>query len=532
VDYSGTYAHGITLTNYPANNPVTFSGTIQRAVEIVGSLYPWTVINSATLSGISLAAGGYVTNTASGALAGGFYYAAVDISGAVGTVTNNGRIGFEVGIVLNAGGTITNSSSGTISTLYGGFLISGGIGRVVNYGTIDGGIGGSGLSSGGTVVNGGTIGIGQFPLFFTGTQSNRLIMMAGGVVDRLRPSYRYSPPLVQAGLLASNALELAAGTGTIDAIGQSFVNFGTIQVDADADWTLTGSNTITNSETLANAGTIVVDGSLLLSGLLTGNGTIATQAGVSNRITVTFYGGLIESDGLDTITAGSVTVNVLAQGVGSLFFSAGTGSSTVSGGSGVGSLFGGHGTALFAAPAGGSSLLVAGSGNSTLIANGAGDQLFGGSGQTTSFGAISAVAFLIGGSGTSVLVGSVAATKFIGGSGQTFIYGGPGNDTIYAGSGQTHATLGGGTDAVLIQTGSGSFLDGAGADFYAMVNGAAGGSVTISGFKVGTDQVGLFGYGANPIAANQIVSGSTVLTFTDGTRLTLAGIINPGNSVT
>ena len=46
-----------------------------------------------------------------------------------------------------------------------------------------------------------------------------------------------------------------------------------------------------------------------------------------------------------------------------------------------------------------------------------------------------------------------------------------------------------------------------------------GGRDMISGFKVGTDQVALYGYDAG--ARQQVSSGATVLSLSDGTSITL-----------
>ncbi len=128
-----------------------------------------TVSNSATITeasgsgfGVELAAGGSVTNGASGLIAAG--KVGVYITGGIGTVSNLGTIStfgpssfrsFYDGILLSSGGSVTNGASASIEGFYG-VVIAGGIGTVSNLGTVTGGVDGIRLNGGGSVTNGGT----------------------------------------------------------------------------------------------------------------------------------------------------------------------------------------------------------------------------------------------------------------------------------------------------------------------------------------------------------------------------------------
>ena len=71
-------------------------------------------------------------------------------------------------------------------------------------------------------------------------------------------------------------------------------------------------------------------------------------------------------------------------------------------------------------------------------------------------------------------------------------------------------------------------------DVFAFVDGGAGSSELIGGFRVGTDVLALRGYTGNGgtagITNNQVTGGSTVLTLVDNTRITLQGVTNLGAS--
>lgn len=69
---------------------------------------------------------------------------------------------------------------------------------------------------------------------------------------------------------------------------------------------------------------------------------------------------------------------------------------------------------------------------------------------------------------------------------------------------------------------------------FAFVDGGAGGSEVIGGFRVGTDVLALRGYaGSGPQAGvtnSAVVGGSTVLTLSDATHITLVGVTTLGAS--
>ncbi|MGC2412099.1 MAG: hypothetical protein WA459_05315 [Stellaceae bacterium] len=130
----------------------------------IGTVSNFGTITEASGSGfgVELAAGGSVTNGASGLIAAG--KVGVYITGGIGTVSNLGTIStfgpssfrsFYDGILLSSGGSVTNGASASIEGFYG-VVIAGGIGTVSNLGTVTGGVDGIRLNGGGSVTNGGT----------------------------------------------------------------------------------------------------------------------------------------------------------------------------------------------------------------------------------------------------------------------------------------------------------------------------------------------------------------------------------------
>ncbi len=82
----------------------------------------------------------------------------------------------------------------------------------------------------------------------------------------------------------------------------------------------------------------------------------------------------------------------------------------------------------------------------------------------------------------------------------------------------------------MLESGGGTFLEGSGPALYDVIRGAAGGTDVISGFKVNTDTIDLFGYGATGYTL-ATSGGSTTINVSDGTRIELLGVTNPGHSI-
>ncbi len=217
---AGTAGNGIALNSGGAvTNAATASIIgLQDGIYISGG--PGSVINDASIAGqgasangVALHAGGSVTNTAPGSIAGGGL--GVFIVGDAGTVVNDGSIAsaYGTGIYLGAGGSVSNAASASIT----------GSGFGVDL------YGGATLTNAGTIIGNGTA------VAFYGTADNLLV---------LDPGYGFFGT-VSGSTSASNALELAsaASSGTISDVGTQFVNFGSIVVDAGAQWSLGGTIT-------------------------------------------------------------------------------------------------------------------------------------------------------------------------------------------------------------------------------------------------------------------------------------------------
>jgi Ca2+-binding RTX toxin-like protein len=212
--------------------------------------------------------------------------------------------------------------------------------------------------------------------------------------------------------------------------------------------------------------------------IITGNGNNTVYAGTGNNTIIT-------GTGNNVVGLGVGNNLVYAQGNDTLI--AGSGNQTIGAGAGTVNMFAGTGH----------STLIGGSGNDQIfLQNGSGNVAVAGTGHTT----------IVGGTGSNTFIGGNASTS------NALIFGGTGNETIFGGAG--HETMYGG----------------GGSNLFAFTAGASlgGGNNVIGDFNVTKDHLGFLGYGsASQILANStVVGGSTVISLTDGTKITLVGITN------
>ncbi len=262
----------------------------------------------------------------------------------------------------------------------------------------------------------------------------------------------------------------------------------------------------------------------------TGNATVDMGTG-HNTLQLGNGNSFVFSVGADVINGNSV-----AGGVGNDTVQVTSGQATINPGSSDFTVFGndlnpllmlgGSGSDMVSIGIGGGTVTAGSGGNSTLIGGlnafgspsvymtgtASGDKLY-----AIGYGNVVAVA----GAGNETITG--AGNSPFGGTasyGSNSFMAGSGNDTLIAGAG--HDTLRAGT-------GNASMIAGTAADTFAFQKGAAGGSDTISGFKLGIDTLSLTGYGltaSSALGTALQINGGTVLTFADGTTITVAGVPN------
>ncbi len=322
--------------------------------------------------------------------------------------------------------------------------------------------------------------------------------------------------------------------------------------------------------------------------LVLGGGTLALDRGVTvGPITAGFNGGAVidATDQTTTVFAGplGLTYNngsghallVGAISPGSVFTGEGLdefGGMTVQGGTGSVTVFGGNGTGLFYGGTAGDNVLIGGAdlsaysvgggyaqqgrlvayapGASTLFGGGNNDLLVasgtdntqptnpasnfnvlvaaGGSETLTGAGSTGRNLFY-GGTGADVIAAGGGASTIVAGSGAATISGGTGAAAIFAGTGRAVVLGGTGSDYVQAGAGNATLFAGSGMDLIGVVNGQAGGSLVVSGFRTATDRISVQGYAAAPVVATG--GGNTVLTFSDHTQITLLGVASlPGAS--
>jgi hypothetical protein len=249
---------------------------------------------------------------------------------------------------------------------------------------------------------------------------------------------------------------------------------------------------------------------------ITVNDTAATLGGAS---LIAFAGtsDSITAAGSTPYTALLGAGSVLTEGAGPSTVYAGAGAATVTAGSGSTTVNGSSGSLSFSAGGSSGDSITAGSGSTTITAGpGGNNTLVGGSFGTTIVLTGASTGDLVA-SGTGVtLVNAVSTTGAL-----TIATNPLGN------SGTLVATLGSGADTVLGGGGTSVIQTGTGADVFGFIKGAAGGAETILGLG-GNPAASLvfagYGYTATDLPAEQMGSLGDVITLSDGTKITLAGI--------
>jgi hypothetical protein len=256
---SGTSMSGVTLTQ-AADNPALVTGTITVASGT--ALYgvddmAWSVTNAGLVGseagyGVSLAAGGSVTNQATGTIYG--TQAGVKITGAAGTVVNAGSIagsGTAADAVSLAAGyantVIVDPGASFIGTVDGGNAPGSGPASVLELASAAGA---------GTLTGLGTqyIGFGHITVDAGATWSLTADALGGGYVIADAGTLTNTGSLGSAVTLAANGVLTNSGSGTITGV---FAVFGA------------GPNV-----TVTNAGSL---GGEVIGVLLPGGGTVINQ---------------------------------------------------------------------------------------------------------------------------------------------------------------------------------------------------------------------------------------------------------------
>lgn len=231
ITENGTITSGIVLTSPSYTNPVTivagahisFMAQASYQYYAVNAATAWTVQNDGTIDasgdglynkagypygggGIALTNGGVVINAASGLLEAYSGSDVIKISGAAGTVLNQGVIDAAgYGISLLAGGSIDNAAGATLSS------------RLANY--VEG--------ADDVVTNEGTIVVSDsqaLAVVDTGTYA-LVVNAAGGFIDGVAG---YGIGLVGDGTVTNQGTVLASGAGINVGEFQAFYSTGTV----------------------------------------------------------------------------------------------------------------------------------------------------------------------------------------------------------------------------------------------------------------------------------------------------------------
>jgi hypothetical protein len=308
---TGTAVEGPAGTNWTLTNLGMVAATGTDAGVGVSFAALGTILNAGSISGnptssgsagISLVAGGSVTNQSGGAISG---YDGVNVTGATATVVNAGSIAgnsicrYAAGVYLSAGGSVTNQSGDKISG-YNGVKAVNAAATVVNAGTIAGvytqnynNADGIYLTAGGSVTNQATGNIygRNDGVLITGGRGT--VVNLGSIHSNLSRTYGGQG----VGLDEGGVIVNGGPGGTVSAAYIAGYNGGII-------FGATGTDTLVNYGTVSGnlgfvgasllTGTVIngasgVTGALITSGLqnngvvISGVGTVANYGTIAGR---------------------------------------------------------------------------------------------------------------------------------------------------------------------------------------------------------------------------------------------------------
>jgi hypothetical protein len=282
------------------------------------------------------------------------------------------------------------------------------------------------------------------------------------------------------------------GTDTLVGNGVDFV---TAQAGSNVSITAGKTTQVWETGAQVHYGTstsdvVVCGGAAQVSNGAGGSVAITTQAGTSTNVVIGAGNATLTSAGADNIHAGSGTDTIVLSGTGTQVWG-GNGSTSVSNVN----MQSGNNTTIHGCA--GSINVTERAGQMTFI-GGSGNAVITGQGGTL---------YVTGGVGNVAVSTTYSALQFTGGAGDA---------QLSVGSTGGVVTFGSGTTSVK------EFQPGA-ADIFNFVAGSGGGHDTITGFRVGIDQIALKGVSVVSQAAS---GGGTLVTLSDNTTLQLAGIAN------
>ena len=345
---SGGHVSGITLTG-AGDNPayIAANGVINTATgsAIYGpSGTTWTVSNAGSLiatnaGGIKLAAGGDVTNTASGSIR-ALYGVEFAKNNTAGTVLNAGYVSASsVGVSSYYDLLLNNAAGGSISGFYGvwtgGPFRGGGAGMVTNAGQISATEYGVYLERGGTVTNQihGQItatGTGYDEIGVKGANGTAITVINDGTISATRniavpPAQKYH---------SAYGVELLDGGGSVT----NQVN-GLIIGQSTNAYTRIGGVVSVGFATLSNAGTIRNGVSLLNGGIVTNAATgLMTKEGFSIDVLAIKGISIVSTvENFGTIDGGTYATPIAMASLGNVTNEA---SGVLTGGYGVNEIYG------------------------------------------------------------------------------------------------------------------------------------------------------------------------------------------------
>ncbi|HUC17678.1 MAG TPA: calcium-binding protein [Acetobacteraceae bacterium] len=274
------------------------------------------------------------------------------------------------------------------------------------------------------------------------------------------------------------AFNTGGGSGTVVA-GQGSNLIGTPTAGGGNQLIVggTGNETVTS---FTGDNVISPGGGANLVGLENGSDTVSLSGTADTVVAAT---------GDDTVSVTGEDAALIFGGTGRLTFINGSAPSTVVGGSGSETITGGAGGGLYQGGSGGENSISGGSGRVTIFGGGSGDTLAAG-------GSLGNALVAASGNETLTSAGSHGLDSMYGGSGQDVMIAGLGGDIMLGGSGTANFEF------IKGLTSAGSTYD--------VFNDHAGDVVTLSG------------YSGAPTETS--AGGNTVLSLSDGTRITFVGV--------